>query len=253
MEFTCLKKLLRLFHLRTGITFETKERHFYAKAVSFMERAKILECEELYTKFLSDEELFLLFVDELSVSQSYFFREDAHFHLLPSLVRYPAPRILSAPCANGEEPYSIAIELFRKGFEAFHIDAVDLSPGAIKRAKVGIYGQRALMGVPEDILRNFFEKENHEYRIKEFVRQRIDFHVANIFDLEGREKYDVIFCRNFFIYLDDEYKRKALRIFYDLLVEDGYLVVSFSDYFKEFEGFDKITVDNKEIYQKKSI
>ena len=57
-------------------------------------------------------------------------------------------RLLSAPCATGEEPYSIAMALFDAGLstEQFSIDALDVSPPLITRAQLGLYGKNSFRG-----------------------------------------------------------------------------------------------------------
>ena len=41
--------------------------------------------------------------------------------------------------------------------------------------------------------------------------------------------FDIIFCRNVFIYFDDVSKKKAVSHLYDSLIRGGYLFVGFSE------------------------
>ena len=66
-----------------------------------------------------------LLVEEVVVSESWFFRDEQTFSFLESFARTIAAmpgrrpvRILSVPCACGEEPYSIAMRLFDAGLPA---------------------------------------------------------------------------------------------------------------------------------------
>lgn len=67
---------------------------------------------------------------------------------VPSSELRPPPRILSAPCATGEEPYTIAMTLLDAGVPAENIalDALDLSHRALARARAGIYTRNAFRG-----------------------------------------------------------------------------------------------------------
>ena len=87
----------------------------------------------------SDAELQAL-IEEVVIPESWFFRDELPFRFLQEHVRRTwvgerarSPlRILSVPCAGGEEPYSIVIALFQIGLSArqFRVDAVDISTPA---------------------------------------------------------------------------------------------------------------------------
>ncbi|SMC09565.1 CheR family methyltransferase [Nitratiruptor tergarcus] len=253
--YNCLKKIERLFYEKTGITFVNKEAIFYIKIAEIMKNASIFSCEELLQSLQSDENLFKTFIEELTVSQSFFFRESSHFDILVELIHKEhiiAPSILSLPCANGEEPYSIAIVLLQNGIESFSIDAIDINPKAIEKAMNGKYEKRALINLDENIKKRFFNCKDRYCVVKNFLKQFINFYTLNLFDdaILTFGKYDFIFCRNLFIYLDAVKKEEALHIFHKVLKPEGYLFVSFSDYFKKHAGFDKIICDNKIFYKK---
>ncbi len=251
----CLNRIERLFYERTGITFANKEAFFYIKLTQIMKEALIFSCEEFLERMKSDGTLFAKMIEELTISQSFFFRESAHFDILLQLIQSEAkiaPSILSLPCANGEEPYSIAIALLQNGFTTFSIDAADISPKAIEKARRGRYEARMLGNLDEEVKKRFFIYTDGDYEVRSELKSYINFHLINLFDesIAKLEEYDFIFCRNLFIYLDESKKSQALQIFYNLLKRDGYLFLSFSDYLKNHEGFDKIAIDNKIFYKK---
>lgn len=51
----------------------------------------------------------------------------------------PRPRILSVGCSTGEEPYTLAVELHKRGLSNFHVHGTDVSLPCIKTATAGIY------------------------------------------------------------------------------------------------------------------
>lgn len=130
-------------------------------------------------------------VEAAVVSETWFFRDPAAFRTffdlyrqtavrsqksaagvppsafcVPSSELRPPPRILSAPCATGEEPYTIAMTLLDAGVpaEKIALDALDLSQRALARARAGVYTRNAFRG--DDLTyreRHFMvEKTNEE-------------------------------------------------------------------------------------------
>ena len=89
----------------------------------------------------SGEELQEL-IEEVVVPESWFFRDDRPFTHLQDHVRTrwliepdrTPLRVLSLPCAGGEEPYSIAIALRELGLSParFRVDAMDISARSLE-------------------------------------------------------------------------------------------------------------------------
>jgi chemotaxis protein methyltransferase WspC len=94
-------------------------------------------------------------VDLVVVPESWMFRDPDVFEtalrfVQRRLLSHPGRqlRLLSLPCAGGEEPYSMAMALARAGIEPgmCRIDAVDLSRAALERARLGRYTRNAFRG-----------------------------------------------------------------------------------------------------------
>ena len=89
-------------------------------------------------------------LEELLVGETWFFREPAAFSLLAEWLqrhRGQAPlRILTLPCATGEEAWSIAAVLKSMGFgpDEVQVDAMDIHAAAIETARRGLYPARRL-------------------------------------------------------------------------------------------------------------
>ena len=92
-------------------------------------------------------------IEEVVVSESWFFRDERPFQRFREYVRAhwlgdhlrPPLRVLSLPCAGGEEPYSIAMTLCDLGLpiRRFHIDAVDISARRLAHARRRVYSANA--------------------------------------------------------------------------------------------------------------
>lgn len=189
----------------------------------------------------ADERAELL--EELLVRESWFFRDGEPFDLLAARLSThwlgrgstKPVRILSAPCANGEEPYSIAMLLRERGVAetALTIDALDLSRRALDAAAHGCYTPRALRLVPEAIARQFFEAaEGDRRRVVAPIRSLVKFRQANLLDLPRLRLtpgYDAIFVRNVLIYVTREARLAILSALKDLLAPDGLLFVGHAE------------------------
>jgi chemotaxis protein methyltransferase WspC len=177
------------------------------------------------------------FIDEVVVPESWFFRDQQVFDYLrqqaPALAQrvYPAPlRVLSVPCAAGEEPYSVAMALLDAGLQPsqFSIDAVDVSRAALERAHRGRYSANAFRNADCSFRDRWFRAEGSTAVLDDRVRGCVRFAWANLLDdrsMADRDPYDVVFCRNLLIYLTTEARGRMELTLDRLLRTDGILVL----------------------------
>jgi chemotaxis protein methyltransferase WspC len=190
-----------------------------------------------------DHEEWQRLVDELTVQETWFFRDVEPFRLLAAHVREksrqedPARpfRVLCVPCATGEEPYSVAMTLLDTGLtpDRIRIDAADISGAALRRAQLGVYGKTSFRAPSDSVCaRRYFEPCGEEVRVQPEVAQLVHFEQANLLDLSAyrqRGPYDAVFCRNALIYLTDEARRRAITGLHVLLRDDGLLFTGHSE------------------------
>jgi chemotaxis protein methyltransferase WspC len=177
-----------------------------------------------YLKLLSGSEAELqALVEEVVVSESWFFRDERPFAFLADRLTSrrrdgfsgPVARVLSIPCATGEEPYSIAMALIDRGMEPrdFHIDAVDVSRVVLEAARSGAFFENSFRSSNLGFRDRHFQRTVAGYEVSDRVRSSVEFHEGNLLDaqiLAGKSPYDAIFCRNLLIYLDPPARRQAL-------------------------------------------
>ena len=176
-------------------------------------------------------------VEEVIVAESWFFRDPQVFAFVAdvAVTRAALPgrtpvRILCAPCASGEEPYSVAMALLDAGLDAgqFTIDAIDVSRAALERARRGRYSANAFRNADGGFRDRWFRGEGSAAVIAERVRGCVRFAWANLLDdafISGRDPYDVVFCRNLLIYLTAGARRGVEQVLDRLLRPDGVLVL----------------------------
>lgn len=238
-----IQKFIHLIHEKSGIDEQTIGRLSYTQAIkACMEQHGIEDLNE-YLKLVEQtpDEIDRL-IEEIIVPETWFFREENAFTAMMTELgsriqnKETLPvRILSLPSSSGEEAYSIAIKLFENGFSSsmFSIDAIDISQRNIDQANRGIYRPHSFRNnVPETIIRKYFIEDKGMYEISNRVKQAVNFMRANLFDystLIQKQRYDVIFCRNLFIYFDADTKTRAFKKIDYTLKDQGLLLLGHAE------------------------
>ena len=122
---------------------------------------------------------------------------------------------------------------FHLGQNRVEIFANDISQEAIQKAKQGVYKQSSFRATDPAYLARFFHpQEDGSYKIRDDVREPLNFFCINLVDknrLTFLPMFDVIFCRNLLIYFDDDSKRKVIESFYQKLHPKRYLFLGHSE------------------------
>lgn len=181
-------------------------------------------------------------IDSVIVPETWFFREMESFAFLKNYVlsewlpKKPQGvlRVLSVPCATGEEPYSIAIALLEAGLTPaqFHIDAVDISKQCLLKAQRATYDNYSFRGNHLSFQKRYFQLTKSGYRLHENISTIVNFIQANLAATDfliSTQIYDVIFCRNLLIYFDSITKERTIRVLEGLMVEGGLLFVAHAE------------------------
>jgi chemotaxis protein methyltransferase CheR len=208
---------------RLGLRFDDNRLTFLAEVLARRLEARRLSAgaylAALVMELEASDELSAL-ARELTVGETYFFRHADQFNALcevalPQRLSARAVsrclRLLSAGCASGEEPYSLAILLRERGFEPgfeISVQGLDLNPESLEKAARGLYSQWALRETPEDIRERWFSKEGRDFRLAKPLRDSVRFDQHNLVrDAPGlllAGSFDVIFCRNVLMYFTSE-------------------------------------------------
>jgi len=146
-------------------------------------------------------------------------------------------RIWSVPCSTGEEPYSIAIWLLENWdkVDKYEIEIVgsDIDTTALRAAESGVYSERSLMRLSEDLITRYFTRlDDGRYRILPDLSDTIQFTRANIVDPAQtgvHRNFDVIFCRNILMYFDDTSRRLAAENLYESLLPGGFMCLGHTE------------------------
>ncbi|BBL76443.1 CheR family methyltransferase [Methylomagnum ishizawai] len=179
-------------------------------------------------------------IDLLCTNETWFFREPEHFaflrdHLLAGHNRATPPRIWSAACSSGEEPYSIAMTLAgRYPDTSWEVLASDISTKVLNIAKRGVYPLSRGENIPFPLLLEHCRKGigscQGTLSLTPQLRERVRFLQINLNEpLPELGSFDLIFLRNVMIYFDAPTKRRVLQRVIERLRPGGYLFVGHSE------------------------
>ena len=217
-DFSNPDALVAFFKQETGVTFERQYSIVVRKLQNFCRQRAIYSFEACYDQVQNDPTLKQELINYLTTNESFFFREYAQIEALADLIsrRSDQVSILCAPCATGEEPYSIAIALIESGIHAsrFHITGIDINTDALKHAKKACYNERSVRNLSEIQKERYFVKDAEHYCLVQEITSCVTLHQMNIFDpvFQRMEKFDYVFSRNMLIYFDKETKARAQAI-----------------------------------------
>ena len=147
--------------------------------------------------------------DRVTIQESRFFRDEGQFETLArDVLPGMAPSVIwSAGCANGQEPWSLAITLLESGRTDCSILATDISRGAMRRAEEGRYHPRELRGLSPARRDRWFVARNGVFEVGPEARRLVQFAHHNL--ATGSLPFSagacrVVFCRNVIIYFPDD-------------------------------------------------
>ncbi len=181
----------------------------------------------------------------LTVTETYFMRNADQFRALvdaalPDRVRIRRAerrlRLLSAGCASGEEPYSMAIILHRYFPETAGWDvrvvALDVNAAMLAKAEAARYSSWSLRETPAGIRERYFQPQGSHYVLEPAVRAMVSLQERNMaedrdFGLPG--EFDVVFWRNVLMYLTPEAGRGVVERLTRALAPGGYLFLSHAE------------------------
>lgn len=175
-------------------------------------------------------------VNTATVVYTWFFRDPDQLRGVEETMRAwssPLPmRIWIPGCATGEDVFSVAIIAEQLGVPA-RILGTDLNTQALAAAERAEYSERDIRNLEPDKQRFFVQKAGGRFAPVESVRRRACFTRHNLVDpvpsFDGEAGFDVILCRNVFIYFDAP---RALQVFHRLaraLNAGGHLILGASE------------------------
>ena len=237
MEDQDLAKIIELITQRTGII--PRDSHIIGIKNYINKRLKELPQEkdfDYYKLLCASQEEMIALINSATVNETYFFREEAQFQLLPELLEkrlIKRLRIWSAACSTGEEIYSLLLLADSMGIKTECI-ASDINTRVLTACNDGKYKKKAVRSVDGAAFHHLLEPYKLAGGGFEFsvdMRSRVSCRQINLSQLQDFPKNQhLIFIRNVFIYFSSEMKKQILtKIAKESLVPGGYLFVSMNE------------------------
>jgi chemotaxis protein methyltransferase CheR len=263
VEITDLINLVKRIH---GFDFSGYSKASLKRRLARIMQLKRLEYYDLKHLLINDTTFFQHFLEEVTVNVTEMFRDPLFYkalnnQVLPYLSTYQHVKIWSAGCSTGEEVYSLAILLKEMGLQAkSFIYGTDINTEVLKEAKRGIYSLRKIKSYAENYqytslpgtITDHFTILYDAATIHTELKQNTLFSVHNLISDNVFNEFQLISCRNVFIYFESQLQEKILDLFYRSLCPLGFLCLGSKEAIRS-DSFKRRfkTINAKEnIYQK---
>lgn len=191
----------------------------------------------------------------MTTHHTFFFREFTHFEFLlnPGLTRLIERarargdrkiRVWSAASSRGQEAYSLGMffsyHLKQMAPDVdFEIVGTDIDPESVNYARNGVYKNEELKQSPVIYLNDNWIRGTGKVqdfsKVKDTLKSKIRFDTANLLSSEtflntlNGKKFDVIFCRNVFIYFNQDQIKQITQTMTKHLDAEGFLILGVSE------------------------
>lgn len=228
----------------TGIDLSSyKEKQMRRRIDSLVSRNKCSSYDEYVRLLRTDSSVFSEFINFLTINVSEFFRNPDQWEILdkvyfPELISKFGKRlnIWSAACSTGDEPYSLVMALSRHvPLGDIRIIATDIDKRILEQAKTGLYNEKSIKNVPEDLKKRYFKKIGPSFQISDEIRRCVSFRESNLLSDRFPDDLDMIVCRNVLIYFTDEAKEDIYRKFYRSLKSGGVLFIGSTEQVADYK------------------
>lgn len=212
-----------------------------------------LSTEEAYADYLRKNNKVEIpyLISLLTTHHTFFFREYDQFEYLSKNLaglildlrkrNEKTLRIWSAACSRGQEVYSLSMLMAhmmpRLGSDIdYEIWGTDVDAQSVEIAKNGVYRRNEIKEIPAVYLGNHWARGTGEIadfvKAKATIRKPCRFETANLLNLKEAKipsKFDVIFCRNVFIYFNSAQIKQITDQILKRLSREGIFFIGISE------------------------
>lgn len=210
-------------------------------------------------------------IADLTIGETYFFRDREQFDAIRDVVipeildrkqSSKRLRIWSAGCANGAEPYSLAITLARElghRLDGWNVSiyATDINRQSLADAEAGRFQEWSLRSTSDAVKRECFSADGRAWSIHPEYQEWTTFSHMNLVNTEfpsplhWASHFDLILCRNVMIYFAPDVIRRLIRQFHESLTDGGWFVAGAAEHnIETFRCFDTVSATGATVYRK---
>lgn len=219
-----------------------KEKQMKRRIDTLIAKNGVKEYDKYVTVLKTDKVRFEEFVNYLTINVSEFYRNRDQWELLdkeiiPELIAKFGRnlKIWSAACSTGDEPYSLVMAISKHlPLSQIKILATDIDKQVIAKAKVGLYNEKSIAGVPEDLKKRYFTQIGPSFQISNEIKSRVEFKEHNLLKDAYPSDCNLIVCRNVLIYFTEEAKEEIYRKFERALKPGGLLFIGSTEQIIEY-------------------
>jgi chemotaxis protein methyltransferase CheR len=256
-------RLRDLVATQLGLRFDDGRLDFLGEVLQRRSQAQGLTAAAYLVALALDPREAWTLAEELTVGETYFFRDGDQFRtlaetVLPDLRRRHAGRsvnILSAGCSSGEEAYTVAMVAEASAVDVA-IRAVDLNPAVLRKAALGRYGSWSLRETPDLMQQRWFAPQGRDMLLSPAIRAAVHFERGNLVEPDGNiwlpRAYDVVFCRNVIMYFTPAMQQVVIERIAEALAPGGYLFLGHAETLRGLsDAFSLVQAEGTFIYQRK--
>jgi chemotaxis protein methyltransferase CheR len=250
-----------------GFDFTDYTKASLRRRVSRIMMLKKMSFYDLKHLLVNDKENFFQhFLEEITVNVTEMFRDPTFYkavnaQVMPYLSTYQHIKAWVAGCSSGEEAYSLAVLLNMAGLtKKSFIYGTDVNTEVLKEARKGIYSLRKIKSYAENYQMAGLEGSITDHftilydaaTVHNELKQNTLFSVHNLVSDGVFNEFQLISCRNVFIYFEISLQEKILELFYQSLAPHGFLCLGSKETIRSDRFKTKFrAVNQKEnIYQK---
>lgn len=243
-----------LVYQRCHLSFpQSRETQLRRWLLHRLEEGKHGSPAEYYRVLSTNDQEFERLIALITTRETYFFRMPEQFEALrdvvlpkivdregkkamQSLSRGEASRMTlrawSAGCANGQEAYSLSMQVldtirYSKAWD-LRVLGTDINADALEIAKTGRYDWLRMGKTPASFMEKYFNEHSAgEIVVSDEVKEITEFQTVNLRNLPEMESlknyFDIIFCRNVMIYFDLPAQQRLVTALSGCLKPGGYL------------------------------
>ncbi len=235
IDYSFFKKKFRDL---TGMDLNSyKDQQMERRVLQFMSRANCSDYHTYWKLLETDNKEKMRFLNYLTINTTSFFRDQSVYNnirdkVIPEVLERKKGKIKiwSAGCSIGAEPYSLAILMAEAAPGKYSINATDLDEQALQKAREGRFNYNQLENISAKLRGKYFNKiDDKLYEVSPDLKKVVTFKKQNLLEDSFEKGFDMILCRNVFIYFKQDTQNKLMSKFIDSLTPLGFFVIGSSE------------------------